>query len=155
MSDAMIANSEASNVAEGEDPVKLPLGGFHHIGITVSDVDASEAWYTRVLGFERLVVEPHNGADGYALLMHRPGGRLHIGLDNHKANKGEPFAEHRTGLDHLAIHVEQRGDLDRWTEHLDRLDVPHGVITERHEPFPFATLVFRDPDNVQLELIWA
>ncbi|HEY6389958.1 MAG TPA: VOC family protein [Bryobacteraceae bacterium] len=77
--------------------MRLPLGGFHHIGITVSDVDASEAWYARVLGFERLVVEPHNGADGYALLMHRPGGHLHIGLDNHKANEGESFAEHRTG----------------------------------------------------------
>ncbi len=27
-------------------------------------------------------------------------------------------------------------------------------ITERTEPFPYAILVFRDPDNIQLELIW-
>jgi glyoxylase I family protein len=155
MDAATIVNSESSTVPESGPAALLPLGGFHHIGITVCDVDASEAWYARVLGFERLMVEPHNGADGSALLMHRPGGHLHIGLDNHKANEGEPFAEHRTGLDHLAIHVDHREDLDRWAEHLDRLDVAHGPITGREEPFPFATLVFRDPDNVQLELIWA
>ena len=155
MSGATIVDSESSTVAGGVHPARLPLGGFHHIGITVSDVDASEVWYTRVLGFERLVVEPHNGADGSALLMHRPGGHLHIGLDDHEANEGELFAEHRTGLDHLAIHVERREDLDRWAAHLDRLGVAHGPITERQEPFAFATLVFRDPDNVQLELIWA
>jgi len=97
MTGATIVNSESSTVPDGVHPARLPLGGFHHIGITVCDVDASEAWYARVLGFERLVVEPHNGADGSALLMHRPGGHLHIGLDNHKANEGEPFAEHRTG----------------------------------------------------------
>ena len=154
MSGTAIVNSEA-NGTDGADPTALPLGRFHHIGLTVSDVEVSEAWYARVLGFERLVVEPHNGADGYAVIMHRPGTQLDIGLDSHKANEGEPFAEHRTGLDHLAIHVDQRADLDRWAERLDRLEVPRGAINERHEPFPFATLVFRDPDNLQLELIWA
>ena len=25
------------------------LGGLHHIGLTVTDIEASEAWYARVL----------------------------------------------------------------------------------------------------------
>jgi catechol-2,3-dioxygenase len=58
-------------------------------------------------------------------------------------------------LDHVAIHVERREDLDRWAEHFDRLSVSRGQITDASEPFPYATLVFRDPDNIQLELIWA
>jgi hypothetical protein len=32
--------------------------------------------------------------------------------------------------------------------------VQHSGIKEFSEPFPFAVLVFRDPDNIQLELIW-
>jgi hypothetical protein len=35
---------------------------------------------------------------------------------------------------------------------LDELGVEHSGIRTGDEPFPFATLVFRDPDNIQLEL---
>ena len=131
-----------------------PVTSLHHIGLTVSDVDASEAWYGRVLGFERLVLEPHNGGTGSTVLIHRPGTSVDIGLDHHEGNEGETFAEHRTGLDHLSMNVDRREDLDDWRKHLDRLDNGHGEITDRLEPFQFSTLVFRDPDNIQLELIW-
>ena len=139
-----------------EQPTVPAVGRFHHVGFTVRDVEASEAWYCRVLGLERLMVEPHHGGnDGYTVVLHRPGTNLDIGLDHHQSNEGERFAEHRTGLDHVAIHVEDREELDRWAAHLDREGVPRGEITEVTQPFPFATLVFRDPDNIQLELIWA
>jgi glyoxylase I family protein len=131
-----------------------PVSSLHHIGLTVSDVEASEAWYGRVLGFERLMLEPHNGGTGFTVLIHRPGTSVDIGLDHHDANEGETFAEHRTGLDHLAINVERREDLDDWVTHLDHLGVQRGTITDRTEPMRFSTLVFRDPDNIQLELIW-
>ena len=89
-----------------------PVSSIHHIGITVCDVAASEAWYARVLGFERLMLGPHNGGTGYTVLIHRPGTTVDIGLDHHDANEGESFAEHRTGLDHLSISVARRDDLD-------------------------------------------
>src|ERR1700712_3336873 len=130
-----------------------PLAGFHHVGLTVSDVDASEAWYAQVLGCQRLMLEPHNGGTGFTVLIHRPGTSLDIGLDHHDANEGETFAEHRTGLDHLAITVEGRQDLDQWVTHLDQLNVSHGEITDREQPFRYSTLAFRDPDNIQLEFI--
>ena len=47
-----------------------------------------------------------------------------------------------------------RADLDDWVIHLDRMGVPSGKITDRTEPFTYSTLVFRDPDNIQMELIW-
>ena len=131
-----------------------PMSSIHHVGLTVSDVAASEAWYQRVLGFERLILEPHNGGTGYTVVIHRPGTSVDIGLDHHDANEGDTFAEHRTGLDHLAISVERRTDLDDWVTHLDQMGVPTEKITDRIEPFVFSTLVFRDPDNIQLELIW-
>ena len=131
-----------------------PMGGIHHVGLTVSDVDSSEAWYRRVLGLERVFVEDHHGGTGYTVVMNRPGTALHIGLDHHEAHAGERFAEHHTGLDHLAVHVAERNELDAWATHLEALGVPHSPITDRSEPFSYATLVFRDPDNIQLELIW-
>jgi len=130
------------------------LEGSHHIGLTVSNVEVSEEWYRRVLGCERLMLEPHNGGTGYTVLIHRPGTSLDIGLDHHVANAGETFEEHRTGLDHLAMTVERRDDLDQWVAHLDRLNVQHGDITDREQPFRYSTLAFRDPDNIQLEFIW-
>ena len=38
---------------------------------------------------------------------------------------------------------------------LDELRVEHSAIRTGDQPFPFATLVFRDPDNIQLELFTA
>ena len=130
------------------------LQGLHHIGLTVPDIDASETWYTRVLGLTRAFVEPHNGGTGYAVVLHRPGSSLFLGLDKHEANQGERFDESRTGLDHVSFQVADRSELDAWVAHFDQQGVRHSGITEFTKPFPFAVVVFRDPDNLQLELIW-
>lgn len=131
------------------------LGGINHIGLTVPDVEASEAWYTRVLGLTLAFVEPHHLGTGHTVVLHRPDSPLFsLGLDKHEANQGERFDECRTGLDHVSFQVADRAQLDAWADHLDQHGVPHSGITERTEPFPYAVLVFRDPDNIQLELIW-
>ena len=132
------------------------LGGLHHVGLTVPDVEKSEAWCGRVLGLNRAFVEPHNGGNtGYAVVLNRPGTPLFLGLDMHHANEGERFAESRTGLDHISIAVAERQELDAWIAHFDREGVDHSGISEFTKPFPFAVVVFRDPDNIQLELIWS
>ncbi len=144
-----------SNLTPAQERTTTPiLGGIHHIGLTVSDIEASEAWYTRVLGLTRAFVEPHHQGTGYAVVLHRPGSPLFVGLDKHAASRCERFDECRTGLDHVAFQVADRAALDAWVDHLDRQGVPHSGITERTEPFPYAVLVIRDPDNIQLELIW-
>ncbi len=38
---------------------------------------------------------------------------------------------------------------------LDGLGVEHSGIRDLTEPVPFSTLVFRDPDNIQLEFIYS
>lgn len=55
------------------------LSGFHHLGLTVRDIEVSEAWYTKVLGLVRAFVEPHPTGDGYAVVMTRPGTSLFLG----------------------------------------------------------------------------
>jgi catechol 2,3-dioxygenase-like lactoylglutathione lyase family enzyme len=139
----------------GEQMTAAPgVTGYHHLGLTVCDVDRSEEWYGKVFGFQRAFVEPHHEGTGYAVVMNIPGTPVFMGLDKHDAHEGEQFAEHRTGLDHLGIGVATREDLDRWVAHLDALGVAHSPINDITEPFPAATLCFRDPDNIALELMW-
>jgi catechol-2,3-dioxygenase len=108
----------------------------------------------KVFGFQRAFVEPHNEGTGYAVVMNIPGTAIFMGLDKHDGHQGERFAEHRTGLDHLSFGVGRREDLDTWVEHLDGVGVDHSTINDVAQPFPAATLIFRDPDNIQLELTW-
>src|SRR5688572_16460218 len=92
--------------------------GYYHLGHTVCDVDRSEEWYGKVFGFQRAFVEPHKEGNGYAVVMSIPGTAIFVGLDKHDGHQGEQFAEHRTGLDHLAYGVARREDLDTWVERL-------------------------------------
>ncbi len=131
------------------------IGGVHHFSPTVTDIEASAAWYQRVFGLERVPVPfPHYGSEdsGYAILLTDPHSGLAIGLHHHDANKGEPFDETRTGLDHIGLSVSSRAELEAWAAWLDRLGVPHSGITDMDEPIKYSVLVFRDPDNIQLEL---
>jgi len=130
------------------------VAGFHHLGLTVRDIAASEAWYTEVLGLVRAFVEPHGTGDGYAVVMTRPGTGLFVGLDHHPDADWETFSPLRTGLDHLALQVPSREDIDDWITHLDALGVEHGAIVEGTHPAPHALVAFRDLDEIPIELFW-
>jgi catechol 2,3-dioxygenase-like lactoylglutathione lyase family enzyme len=130
------------------------LTGISHVGLTVRDVAASEAWYADVLGLVRVFVEPHSVGEGYAVVMTRPGTALFLGLDHHPEADQQVFSEHRTGLDHLALSVESRADLDRWADRLEARGIEHGPITDVAEPAPHAQMTFRDPDGIAIEVFW-
>ena len=128
--------------------------GLQHLGLTVRDIDASEAWYGRVLGLVRVFVEPHGTGAGHAIVMMRPGTSLFLGLDHHPDADREMFSPLRTGLDHLALQVTYRADLDAWGRHLDALAVEHGDVVETAEPPAHALFSVRDPDGIPIELFW-
>ncbi len=128
--------------------------GYHHMGITVRDVDASEAWYGRVLGLVRAFVEPHNDGTGYAVVMTKPGVPFYLGLDHHDGCDTQAFTPARAGLDHIAFGLATRDELDAWVQHLDGLGIKHDPVFEGNEPSPLALVTFSDPDGIPLELIW-
>jgi glyoxylase I family protein len=130
------------------------LTGISHVGLTVRDVASSEAFYTGVMGLVRVFVEPHSVGDGHTVVMTRPGTALFLGLDHHPDADRQLFSERRTGLDHLALAVENREDLARWVTHLDAHGVEHSTIVEVNEPSPHAQMTLRDPDGIPVELFW-
>ncbi|MGI9578723.1 MAG: VOC family protein [Microthrixaceae bacterium] len=128
---------------------------IHHVALTVRDVEASAAWYERVLGLNRIPVPfPHHDREdtGYGVLMVSADMSVVIGLHHHESHGGDGFDEAHTGLDHLGIAVADRNAMDAWVAKLDAEGVEHSGIRDLTEPVPFSTLVFRDPDNIQLEL---
>jgi glyoxylase I family protein len=130
--------------------------GIHHFSPTVRDVEASAAWYEQVFSMMRVPITfAHHEREetGYAVLLMDPVSGLVIGLHHNEANEGERFDEARTGLDHIAFKVPTRESLDAWVAKLDGLAIEHSGIRDIADPMPFSTLVFRDPDNIQLEFI--
>lgn len=129
--------------------------GIHHLSITVTNLEASLAWYQRLLCADRMPMKfPHYGCEdtGYGELLIEPRSGVVIGLHTNSGNDGQQFDEACTGLDHVALNVATRDDLDAWTAWLDELGIEHTGIRVAEQPFTFATVVFRDPDNIQLEL---
>jgi glyoxylase I family protein len=138
------------------DSTEPQITGIHHFSPTVSDVEASAAWYQQVFGMVRLPMTfPHHEREetGYAVLLVDPESGVLIGLHHNAANAGERFDECHTGLDHIAFRVPDREELDRWAAKLDGLGIAHSGVRDISGPAPFSTLVFRDPDNIQLEFI--
>jgi glyoxylase I family protein len=132
------------------------LQHLHHIAITATDIDASVEWYQRVLGLQPLPMKfPHYGAaeSGFAILLMEPTQGWAIGIHHNVANAGAPADETVTGLDHIGLAVASREDLDAWAAWLDSLGVQHAGVTDTSDPMPYSVLIFRDPDNIQLELV--
>jgi catechol 2,3-dioxygenase-like lactoylglutathione lyase family enzyme len=139
------------------DEADAVITGVHHFSPTVTDVEASAAWYEKVFSMMRLPITfPHHDKEetGYAVLLLDPVSGFVMGLHHHEGNEGEAFQESRTGLDHMGFGVPSRESLDEWVKKLDELGVEHSGIRDISEPAPFSTLVFRDPDNIQLELVY-
>jgi catechol 2,3-dioxygenase-like lactoylglutathione lyase family enzyme len=67
---------------------------------------------------------------------------------------GQRFDERRTGLDHISFGVADRASLDVWASGLDELGIEHSSVIDAEKPMPYSVVVFRDPDNIQLELIY-
>jgi glyoxylase I family protein len=127
--------------------------GVSHVDLTVRDADRSAAWYERVLCM-RLLGELTELAtpwlSAYVVQVMNPATGQTFGLVQHELYEDADFSEFRVGLDHLSLAVESRAELEKWVEHLDSCGVPHSAI---HEMPYGSVVVFRDPDNIQLELL--
>jgi catechol 2,3-dioxygenase-like lactoylglutathione lyase family enzyme len=126
--------------------------------LTVTDIDASMNWYQQLFQAERLPGHlPHYAREetGFGELLFDSNSGLLIALHHHNANQGEKFEESHTGLDHVSFTVDGREALEAWMDRLDELNIEHTGIRTRRGHFVYSTVVFRDPDNNQLEFATA
>jgi glyoxylase I family protein len=130
---------------------------LHHLALTVADLDASVQWYEAVFDVHPVLDVPHQG--GVGRILSDANQTLMFALHRHDTNDGGLFAETTTGLDHAGLAVGSRDDLEAWQDHLEANGVVRSEAADKpltqspiaDEPYA-SVLVFRDPDNIQLEL---
>ena len=126
--------------------ISATIPAINHVAVTVTDLDVSEAWYTKVLGTAPVIDED---TGPFRHIVYALGNTL-LGLHGFPdLVSTEPFNERRPGLDHVSFGCASRRELEEWAERLDQLGVAHGEILDA----PYGSgLSFRDPDNIALEL---
>ena len=128
------------------------LRGIHHLGLTVTNVERSARWYQDVLGFHE-VGRLGGPADlrRKIFLGHDEFG-VRLGLVAHRGAGWFRFDETMPGLDHLSFAVGDRDELEWWCRRLFDRGVAYSPIAEARSIAGAVVVVFRDPDNIQLEL---
>lgn len=128
--------------------MERPITGFGHVGLTVTDIQRSIQWYEQILGFTSLWGFEKDGYKKH--LLKDPSSGIVVSLTEHDAKPtGDRFEEVRAGLDHLAFQVPGMEHLEPWHAWLTE----HGVtVSEIHPTTTGGMLMFRDPDNIQLEI---
>jgi catechol 2,3-dioxygenase-like lactoylglutathione lyase family enzyme len=126
--------------------ISATFPAIQHVAVTVTDLDVSEAWYTKVLGVAPVLDED---TGPFRHIVYSLGNTL-LGLHGFPDLKStKPFDERRPGLDHISFGCPSRDELVEWSERLDALGVEHGEIKDAGYG---SGLSFRDPDNIALEL---
>jgi glyoxylase I family protein len=123
------------------------IAGGHHVAFTVRDADRSAKWYQDLLGMQ-VVLQVDDDAVRFRVLACPRSGWV-LGVRQYSGREEGAFDEFRTGLDHFAFAVPSRAELEGWEQRLRELGIRFTPIAET----PIGSvIVFRDPDNIQLEL---
>jgi catechol 2,3-dioxygenase-like lactoylglutathione lyase family enzyme len=122
----------------------MKIDALDHLVLTVADVDATCAFYTRVLGMQEISF----GAGRKALVF----GMQKINLHPYR-HELEPKAERPTpGSGDLCLITSV--PLDEVIEHLHACDVPvlEGPVPRTGARGPIMSVYFRDPDQNLIEV---
>ena len=130
----------------------MPVRGIHHVDLAVADVERSLAFYLALLGPLGVVEDArypsYRGTEEVVYL--RIGPQL-LGL--RPADGGE-HRYHEVGLEHLAVTVDTRDELDHAYERCVALGahVHFPPQEDRDVPGYWAFFVF-DPDGFRIEVV--
>jgi catechol 2,3-dioxygenase-like lactoylglutathione lyase family enzyme len=134
--------SAADRPAVVAGPIQLRFAGVSHVAFTVTDLDASQRFYTEVLDFV-VVMDV-----GYGRICMHPGTRFALTLLKHEGAHSGSFTELNTRLDHLGLVASSREELEAWERRFDELGVSYTPIRDTEMGHH---LNFRDPDGIALE----
>jgi catechol 2,3-dioxygenase-like lactoylglutathione lyase family enzyme len=125
----------------------IQTGTAHHLRLTVTDPARSRAFYG-LLGFQVAVEFPDGvlTSNGTLLLG------LRTGPDAARVRRDDRFDPNRVGLDHLALGVGSRADLEAAARLCDERGVKRGEIVDLGADFKLYVLMLEDPDGIQIEL---
>lgn len=135
--------------------MSIPVDGYAHVRLTVTDIARSRAFYDRVFALPVAFEVPPDADEQtrqdlgflYGGVIYRLGPGL-LGL-RPVAPDGDRFDEDRVGLDHLSLRVPDREAVSAAAARLDELGVVHSGVKDLGRA---VLLEFRDPDGIALEV---
>lgn len=133
----------------------IDIQNYHHIRLTVTDIERSRAFYDDLFGLPVAFEVPDDADEATrAALSFLFGGVIYqfgSSLFGLRPVANDRFDEDRVGLDHLSFGVNSLADLEGAVQMLEARGVDHSGIKDLGVAH---LLEFRDPDNIALEL-WA
>jgi glyoxylase I family protein len=123
------------------------VSGFHHITLNVSDLERARRFYEALPGF---VIDQDFPGEKLRFRIGTTAARLVLVPPLPGTPDGDRFSEYRIGLDHLAVGVSSRDELESMLEALRSVGADtDGIHMDRAGEV--AMITFRDPDNIQWE----
>ena len=123
--------------------------GVHHIGLTVSKLEESAAFFTSILGWD----EVKRNAEYPAIFV--GDGRIMVTLWQTKEEPVIAFDKNQNvGLHHVAFTVENEADLYMVHEKLVNNDIKIEFSPELLRQGPAKHLMCYEPSGIRVEFIW-
>jgi len=127
----------------------MEINGIAHLMLTVSNFEACQPFYEKVLTF--LGLKAVINADG---MLYCVGGRTAVGIMRAEERyRDERFVQFRVGLHHVCFRARERQDVDTFHDFLKTLGAK---IIHPPEDGPWApgyySVLFEDPDGIRLEM---
>ncbi|USD31389.1 MULTISPECIES: VOC family protein [Vibrio] len=123
--------------------------GIHHVGLTVSDLEASAQFFIEHLGWNEVKRNP----DYPAIFV--SDGNIMLTLWSSQVANPTPFdRKTNVGLHHLALLVESEGQLEQLREQFLKSGIEVEFGPELVKSGPAKHLMCYDPSGIRVELFW-
>lgn len=122
---------------------------FHHIGITVNNLDESLEFYKSLFGFKEVKRFTKDGWDGEAIILKLGKIKLELFYFNNPNPKKDDYSDLKTiGIKHFGLVVK---NIDKIYQRLksNNIDIDEPQAGTTCEKFCF----LRDPNGISIELI--
>jgi catechol 2,3-dioxygenase-like lactoylglutathione lyase family enzyme len=130
----------------------MQRGFINHLDLTVSNLEASCAFYDKVLARLGYARTTEYAGEVPVWVLQSPGSTS-IGL--HRAKVATPHNRHAVGLHHLAFHLTSRAEVDTFYQFLLREQVTILDAPAEYDYTPgYYAVFFTDPDGIKLELVY-
>jgi len=129
----------------------MPISGIHHVDLAVGDLERSLVFYKAVFGplgaTEAFRYPTYRGSEEVVYLRL---GRQYLGL---RQADGGDHRYYEVGMEHLAVFVESRDEVDRTYDRCLELgaEIHFPPQEDRDEPGYWAVFFF-DPDSFRIEV---
>lgn len=135
-------------------PEPIATGGVHHCTLTVSDVERSAGFYTRILGFRRgMELGPAVLlGNGSVILTLTPSTATSTPATFKNPENSPLVSPPGVGLDYLSFTLANRDELEAAAQTLEAHHIAHEGIRDLGPDLGLYVLALRDPDNIRLEL---